>query len=58
MVHFLRQVFCIILVILGFVLSINFNFTVGILISAGGLLALVVPIVEETLEIIDRKNKH
>lgn len=56
--HLLRQLVLLILIVVGMELAINFNFTVGILISAGCLLAFAVPVIDENLEIIERKNNN
>ena len=42
---------------LGMELAVNYNFTLGILLASGMLLAIALPIAEENLNFINRKNR-
>ena len=43
---------------LGMELAINYNFTLGILLASAMLLAIALPIAEENINFINRKNRR
>lgn len=54
----LKALVCIILIAVGLHTGVVYNITLGILMSAGGLLALIAPIIIENDNFIDEQNKR
>jgi len=54
----IRNLVCLIVMFLGMELALNYNFTLGILLASAMLLAIALPIAEENINFINRKNRR